>query len=1809
MSSGMNRFSRVTPLLLTHCLKAGIMLACLGTLGLPRAAADLVNRWSFTHAAGDASDGTVLADSISGAVATVQGNFSVFDGTQLILQGAAGQNTTIGNRSANFISGYVDLPNGIISSKTHLSVEIWATPLSIRTYQRVFDFGRVAGAGLGGGAAGELIDVVGTAPGATSGSDNLMLSFCRGDNLDQQRLEAVLNGGSASTVDTAAATDEGTQYHYVMTFEDGAGSFGTAGGRMSWYRNGVQIGSGDVAFHLSDLEDVNNWLGRSQWSADRNAHAAYNELRIYNRVLSSAEIAANLAAGPDVLGNPPDPDPAPLPDHLWVFNDAADSSASSGLSFMDSVGGVVATLRGNGAALTGTSLRLPGSTNGNQSAATISAYLDLPNGLISAQPGITLEAWATPLSSKPYQRLFDFGRTNLTSGTGAAAGEIIDGSGAPGVFGGYDNFVLSLNVANNLGTHRLEGQIENGEAFFTDSTAATAPGTQYHYVLVLQDGVGTYGANGSQIRWYRNGVLQNTLSLAFHLSQMQDVNNWIGRSQYSGDSCSNLVLNELRIYRRAITPGEITASYAAGPDLNSGPPEPPVPAPAPVHRWSFDGNAGAAASGTIFSDSASGETAMLLGNGGSLDGSALILPGTTNGNQTADNISAYLDLPNGLLSKKKSVTLEAWVTPLSSKNWQRIFDIGNTSLTSGSGAVAGEIIDGVAAPGAFVAADNLMLSLNNGGVLGSHRLESRLNGGSVLTANTDLSGSTAAGTEHHYVLTVQDGAGASGSAGCQARWYRDGEMQGSLDLGYRFADLKDVNNWIGRSMWAADMNSNLALNELRIYPHALSAGEIASSYTAGASAVFPPPVTLADTVTIHAGQKVRIAVLDNDSGAINPASLDIVTPPASGMAVIDAQGKILYSHGGGAGNDSFTYRVSGEGGTSEVTRVAIEVSSELRIPSPSLNVPSDPPATAIQVVPAFPGLGFTKALCFSSPPGDVKRLFVCELGGKLKVIPDVTAAAASSSVVLDLLSVITDPARTPAETITPGPDGECGLLGLAFHPDFSNNGYFYVTYSVVKSGSSGWFQRLSRFTMPPDQIAAANPVADPSSELILIEQADREDNHNGGDLHFGADGYLYYSVGDEANANDKYVNSQDIDKNIFSAILRIDVDRKPGSLAPNPHVSIPTDGGVARYSVPADNPFVGATTFNGLAVNPVAVRTEFWAVGLRSPWRFSFDPPTGELWLGDVGQDRYEEVDLIVKGGNYGWVYREGLHDTAFTNPVPPAKPAGFTSIDPVYEYVHNGMAGDSNYKGNSVIGGVVYRGSRIPSLYGAYIFGDQVSGNIWSLTRAGGVPGGAVTVERIGGQAFLSNFGKDPSNGDVLVSDYFGGRIMRIVSATPDGSFPATLSETGLFADLTDLSPSPGILPYEPNLTFWSDHAVKRRWFSIPDAAGKMNWSRDGKWGFPDGQIWVKHFDLETERGNPASPKKRIETRVLVKNSTGMYGVSYRWNEAQTEATLAADGGEDFPVNLTVDGQPYFQQWRIPSRAQCMTCHSPQAGHSLSFDTRQLNLMKNINGFQGNQIDLLKAAGYLANMPGSTNLLPRHLRPDETDRPLEERVRSYLAVNCSYCHAGENGTAPTAWDGRDHLTLEQTGLIHGEANANGGNPLNKLIVPGDTTRSIVLNRIAVTNGFTRMPPLGSNEIDHASVAMLTAWINGPAEDHQTYAEWRQEHFGASSDGDPAADPDGDGASNRDEFLAGTSPLSGSSVPRPQITRDGANVSVGFSVPANRSVTVESSLDLSHWSLWDIPGNDGVSLPAGSHAIEGDSPDAARFFRLLIEER
>lgn len=869
-------------------------------------------------------------------------------------------------------------------------------------------------------------------------------------------------------------------------------------------------------------------------------------------------------------------------------------------------------------------------------------------------------------------------------------------------------------------------------------------------------------------------------------------------------------------------------------------------------------------------------------------------------------------------------------------------------------------------------------------------------------------------------------------------------------------------------------------------------------------------------------------------------------------------------------------------------------------PAHGFNVPSAPPPLAISLQPAFTGASFNQPVCLASPPGDTKRLFVCQKGGLLRVIPDVTVSPQTATTFLDVTA-------RPGTTINAG--GEMGLLGLAFHPNYASNRKFYVFYSINKGGVQ--YERVSCFLRDEN-----NPnVAVPGSEVILIEQGDEASNHNGGCLQFGADGYLYISVGDEGNQNDSFNNSQRIDKDFFSGILRIDVDMKTENKPPNPWTdeeagqqgqpsytnAIPTSNSVPRYYVPVDNPFVHTSrggqwngTFNGATLPTLTkVRDEFWAVGLRNPWRFSFDAPTGELWCGDVGGGAREEVNLIVKGGNYGWAYREGTT----TGPKSGSTPANFTSLPPLKEYNH----GSGTDQGNSITGGVVYRGARFGALYGAYIYADHTPGNVWSLVRN---PTGPPTVTRISGEGGITAFGTDPSNGDVLLAD-LDGPIHRLVSTPVSGdTFPATLTATQLFSSVTNLTPAPELLPYSVNLPFWSDHAVKRRWFHLP-AGLKMTWSQDNPWTLPTGAFWVKHFDLNLQRNPDANPK-RIETRLFVKTATGAYGVSYKWNAAGTEANLVADEGEDFNLTITDGGTPKTQRWHIPSRSECMTCHTPAAGHALSFNTRQLNLDGPING-TGNQLSQLVASSLFTNAVPSPNLLPRHFRPDETAETQEARVRSYLAVNCSYCH--QPGTTTANWDGRAHLTLDQTGLINGAATNNGGDPLNKLVVPGDTAHSIIYNRVGASNGFSRMPPLATNELDTRAVTLLGDWIGSELPSRQNYAAWRSSFFGNSANGDPTADPDKDGRNNREEYIAGTSPSGAGPYVHPTVTLDGTNATVSFPLPAHRSFQVERSADLVNWTPWDIPGNGGLSRPGGTATLTGPVPAGDRhFFRVLLKE-
>jgi uncharacterized repeat protein (TIGR03806 family) len=940
-----------------------------------------------------------------------------------------------------------------------------------------------------------------------------------------------------------------------------------------------------------------------------------------------------------------------------------------------------------------------------------------------------------------------------------------------------------------------------------------------------------------------------------------------------------------------------------------------------------------------------------------------------------------------------------------------------------------------------------------------------------------------------------------------------------------------------------------------------------------------PPVAVDDAASVPPGGIVLIPVLANDfdpNGPANffPASVQILTPPAHGSVEVVGSGpSVRYTHhGDGSMADSFAYRVCDSGGLCSATAVVhVVVSDAVRLENGLVSLPASLPSTSHRLENAFPGLTFSQPLAITSPPGEANRLFIVEKGGRIAVIPDLQNPTVSTFLT-----------RTVSTT------GEQGLLGMAFHPNYAQNGFFYVFYTTTGTR----YDRISRYS-----VSATNPnAADPASELVLIQQLDEASNHNGGDMHFGPDGYLYVSLGDEGGGNDQYNNAQLINKDFFAGVIRIDVDRLPGNLEPNDHPAVMRDAGVARYKVPVDNPWVGATSFNGATVDPAEVITEFYAVGLRNPWRMSFDRLTGDLWLADVGQGAREEINKIRHGGNYGWAFREGF--IAGPKPAPP----GVVADDPVWDY--------GRTEGTSVTGGVVYRGSRFPGLFGAYIFSDYNTGNIWALREG---QGGGVTVERIAGEAGIAGFGTDPSNGDVLLADLGDGVIHRLLvdeDPAQPAVYPPTLTDTGAFADTASLTPNPGVIPYDINLPFWSDHAHKSRWFALPNATNTIAFAVNDPWTFPAGTVFVKHFDLETTRGNPASAR-RLETRFLVLTGASAYGLSYRWNEEQTEAFLVPAAGTNLVVQVEEDGLLSPQNWAIPSRTECMVCHTAASGFALSFNTRQLNRTATTWGVATNQLAALSAAGYLVPPPDVPDMLPFHAQPDDTAQSLTFRARSYLAVNCAGCHQPNSGTQ-TSFDLRPHRSLDQTALLSAPLNNNGGNPANRLIVPGQPANSVLLSRLTACCGFSRMPPLASSIVDTQGAALIHDWILHEVPTYQSYTEWATHAFGDPSLPIAAkhAHADADPADNYLEYLTGTSPLDPQDFWAPTGKWSEDNVVLSFVRAPNTGMQVEWSPNMADWQPWNVTQNRiRISSTNVYEQISGPAPPAnPGYFRVRLWE-
>ena len=377
---------------------------------------------------------------------------------------------------------------------------------------------------------------------------------------------------------------------------------------------------------------------------------------------------------------------------------------------------------------------------------------------------------------------------------------------------------------------------------------------------------------------------------------------------------------------------------------------------------------------------------------------------------------------------------------------------------------------------------------------------------------------------------------------------------------------------------------------------------------------------------------------------------------------------------------------------------------------------AQPARSQFQLKPAFPHLSFSQPVDLQHPSDGSNRLFVVEQAGVIRVF-DNDPTTTSAPVFLDIQSRVSS-------------GNERGLLGLAFHPDFASNGFFYVNYTATPPLRSV----VARYS-----VDAANPdQGDPVSEMIVLEIAQPAGNHNAGQLAFGPeDGYLYIALGDGGGSGDPFENGQD-PGTLLGSLLRIDVDggaaRQSRMLAPDCGA-----GPTATYTIPADNPLVDG---------PGNDCDEIWAYGLRNPWRFSFDPTTNDLWTGDVGQGSYEEIDRITPGGNYGWKTMEGFH--CFSPPTG-CNQTGLTL--PVWEYAHNGSS-------KSVTGGHVYRGPTTSEIWGQYVYADFVDGRIWALDYNGGSP---VNTLLLDSTLRFSAFGVDPNNELYLVA--YSGAIHRLTA------------------------------------------------------------------------------------------------------------------------------------------------------------------------------------------------------------------------------------------------------------------------------------------------------------------------------------------------------------------------------------------------------------------------------------------------------------
>ncbi|MBO3117803.1 PQQ-dependent sugar dehydrogenase [Winogradskyella sp. DF17] len=736
---------------------------------------------------------------------------------------------------------------------------------------------------------------------------------------------------------------------------------------------------------------------------------------------------------------------------------------------------------------------------------------------------------------------------------------------------------------------------------------------------------------------------------------------------------------------------------------------------------------------------------------------------------------------------------------------------------------------------------------------------------------------------------------------------------------------------------------------------------------------------------------------------------------------------------------------------------------------------------------AFPNLFFTTPITFNTVPNQ-NRIVVGQLNGEIFWFENNETTTAKNSL-LDLSAEV-------------GIVSDGGFLGLTIHPNFNAGtnpkNFFYVYYATKNAqgqdlpgfgqytGQScdwglnehqGNFLILERFEVDPTNLTFIN-----GSRTILLKNRLYGTTHYGGGLGFGDDGFLYLTTGDMA----AWQTSQDISSNLKGGVLRLDVDKDPSKSHP-PTRKKPGDAGEfdeitgLEYWIPNDNPFLSPDGSNF---------EEYYSIGLRNPFRMTKDSATGTFYIGDVGLNTHEEVNVLQSGSNYGWPEFEGL--------IPGPRCYGGNLYDgmphtePLVAFAPNEF--------NSITGGYVYRGDDIPELKGKYLCSDYGDGEeIFSVDIETGEYEQIGTFQPQDIIAFGEDYDKElfllRLNLNYNTYSFEPTNLYKLIQNQVDYSaVPQTLSETGVFSNMSSLEVNDGFIPYELYESFWSDGALKRRWIAIPndgthDSAGeRIDYSEDGDWDFPPGTVIVKHFDLQIDDDDPSITRK-IETRFSIVDQNGeMYFLTYNWNEDQTDAVLQTSALIE-PVEIaTINDDTRIQEWYFPSNSDCLTCHNSANKGGLGLRSRYLNTDYTYDetGLTGNQLVTLSHLGIIQENitdADTPNILSNKALGDP-NATLDEKARSYFDLNCAYCHRSDNNNRAN-FDLRLFKSISETGLLTaGILSPLGIATDEEIVYQGDASKSILFHRMESVDPAIMMPPLAKSIVDQPAVDLIEDWIN-----------------------------------------------------------------------------------------------------------------------------